>query len=350
MRTIWKVVATVVAVAAIVTGVGLGWRAHRARTKLAEAARLTLQRAEQDDAQAQVALAHMYHYGIGVPRSDAEAADWERRAADNGDATAQTRLGYLYLLGRGLPQNYALALLWIRKAADQGYAGAEDDAGYMYYHGLGVPQDYMEAMRWYRKAAEQGDGAAQFGLAIFYERGEGTPQDYTEAARWYRRAADEGYVPAQDRLGDLYFYGQGVPQNRAEAYRWFAKAAAQGDDYANRSLSISMSPLARFNIVAGLLGGSWLSLSFFRRQHSGPVNLLRDSGEATIALIGLLWIAVAGLSWYGYYHHKIRRLNLYPNAFTWVRFAVETIAIVLLIYAWSEIKKKRDRAAQQWLR
>jgi hypothetical protein len=109
-----------------------------------------------------------------------------------------------------------------------------------------------------------------------------------------------------------------------------------------------MSPLGRFSIVAELVGGLLVSLSFFRRQHSGPANLLRDSREIAIALLGLLWIAVAGLSWYGYYHHKIRQLNLYPNTFTWVRFAVETTAIALLIYAWFLIKKKRDRAVQQW--
>jgi Sel1 repeat len=346
MRTIWKAGLVPVVCTTVVAGIALAWHANRANRKLAEAAAQTRQRAEKGDAQAQVDLAHLYYYGEGVPRNYADAAEWERKAANQGNTAAQAHLGYLYLKGQGVPQDYAQALLWIRKAADRSYVGAEDDVGYMYYHGEGVPQDYVEAMRRYRKAAAQGDGPAEFGLGIFYERGYGAPQDYAEAARWYRKAADQGIVHAQDNLGNLYFYGRGVPQDRFEAYRWFSKAAGRGDDYANRVLSKSMSPLGRFDIVAGLVGGLWLSLSFFRRQYSGPANLLGDSRQVAVALVGLLLIAYAGLSWYGYSHHKIRQLNLYPNTFTWARFGLLQFILALLLYVLFEIRKKRRRAAQ----
>jgi uncharacterized membrane protein YidH (DUF202 family) len=346
MRYVWKTVAIPAASVALIAAVGFGWHIYRAKRKLAEAAQQTRQRAEHGDAQAQVDLAHMYYYGGGVPESYAVAAEWERKAASQGNAAAQAHLGYLYLQGQGVPQDYALALLWIRKAADQGYAGAEDDVGYMYYHGEGVPQDYVEAMRWYRKAAAQGDAKAQFGLGTFYELGNGAPKDYAEAAQWYRKAADQGYAHAQDRLGDLYYYGNGMPQDRAEADRWLHKAALQGDDYANRALSVSMSPLSRFNIVAELVGGLWLS--FYWGKDSKPADVWRDSRKRLIVLIGFLWIAYAGLSWYGYSHYKIRRLNLYPNTFTWVRFALLQIILAAALITWFAIRKKRKLAAQDW--
>jgi Sel1 repeat len=339
MRSIWKVVAILVACVAVIAGIGFGWRAHRAKMKLAEAARVCRLRAEQGDAQAEYDLGKLYYYGKGVPQSYAEAAEWERKGADHGNAAAQAHLGYLYLNGQGVPQDYALALLWIRKAADQGYVGAEDDVGYMYYHGEGVTQDYVEAMRWYREAAAQGNRPAQFALGIFYELGVGTPQDYAEAARWYRKAADQGEAHAEDNLGNLYFYGKGVPQDRAEAYRWFHKAADQGDDYGNRSLSQGQTSLGKFNRVAELLVGLWLSLNFLSFNYLVPNKSLRYPKQRIITVAGVLWIAYAGLSWYGYSHHKIRYLTIYPNAFTLLRLLLLVIAIGFLIYVvrlWSK--------------
>jgi Sel1 repeat len=342
MRSIWKGIAILVACVAVIAGIGFGWRAYRAKMKLVETARLCRQRAEQGDAEAQSELGRMYYYGNGVPKNYTEAAEWERKAANRGNAKGQARLGHLYSLGRGVPQDFALAMEWDRKAADQHYGDAEYDIGSLYYHGNGVPQDYAEALRWYREAADQGNDLGQNGLGVLYELGKGVPQDYTEAARWYRKAAVQGAAYAEDNLGTLYYYGHGVPQDHAEAYRWYKKAADQGDDYANRALSKRQTTLGKFNRAAELLLGLWLSLNFLSFNYLVPHKSLRDFRQRVITVTGVLWIAVAGLSWYGYTHHKIRPLNLYPNTFTLVRLALWVIASGFLIYAWFWLKESSD--------
>jgi len=318
--------------AAAIAGIGFGWRAYRVVTRLAETARRTRRHAEQGDAQAQVDLAHMYYYGIGVPKSYAEAAEWERKAANQGNAKGQYHLGYLYYYGRGVPLDRATALEWERKAADQGLADAQASIGSRYQSGDGVPKDYAEALRWYGKAADQGEAAAEDGLGTQYEQGEGVPKDFAEAARWYRKAADQGYAYAEYNLGKLYYYGSGVPQDRVEANRWFAKAAAQGNDEANRVLSLRLKPLNKLNLALDFLVGAWLTFNFVSFNYLVPHKSLRDVRQRVTTSTGLLWLFYGGLSWYGFAHHKIRSLSLYPNTFTWLRQGLGAAAIAALVY------------------
>jgi hypothetical protein len=349
MRSIRKLVASIVLCAAVIAGIGFSWRAYRAKAKLAEAARLTRQRAEQGDAQAEADLSRMYYYGRGVPQSYAEAADWSRKAADQGNAKAQYELGYIYAHGLGVTRNYEVALQWYRKAADRGSAKAQCNIGAFYYYGNGVPQDYDEAVRWYRKAAEQGQADGQEGLGFIYEHGKGAPQDLAEAARWYRKAADQGNAAAEYNLGRLYYYGHGVPQDRDEAYRWFSKAAAQGDEDADRTLSVPLTPLRKFNLVTQLLLGAWLTLNFVSFNYLVPHKSLRDFRQRVITATGVLWLIYGGLSWYGYVHHKIRGIKLYPNGFTVVRVELQAVAIAALVYTcWLRIREseKEERARE----
>jgi uncharacterized protein len=229
-------------------------------------------KADQGDAEAQVALGRMYAAGQGVPQDDAEALKWFRKAADQGDATAQALLGAMYYKGYGVvvPQDYSEALKWSRTAADQGNAAAQTLLGFLYSNGYGVPQDYSEALKWSRMAADQGDADAQCHLGYLYGTGHGTPQDNTEALKWFRKAADQGDAQAEtalgimsaagkvsqeyaetlklhrkaeqgDRdaqglLGFMYQNGKGVPQDYIEAVKWYRKAADQGDARAQITL------------------------------------------------------------------------------------------------------------------
>lgn len=68
--------------------------------------------------------------------------------AEQGDADGQWRLGLLYHHGQGVPHDDEEAVRWYRLAADQGHAGGQVSLGFMYDAGLGVPQDYGEAVRW----------------------------------------------------------------------------------------------------------------------------------------------------------------------------------------------------------
>ncbi len=82
--------------------------------------------ARRGDVDAQVAIAGLYRSGLGLPQSDADAAEWYRRAAENGHAVAQINLGELYSLGRGVQRDLALAFFWWSLAAERGQAWAQE--------------------------------------------------------------------------------------------------------------------------------------------------------------------------------------------------------------------------------
>jgi TPR repeat protein len=54
-----------------------------------------------------VALGELFEAGQGVPRDEAQAANWYRRAAEQGYANAQYNLAALYAVGKGVPLNNA---------------------------------------------------------------------------------------------------------------------------------------------------------------------------------------------------------------------------------------------------
>ena len=67
---------------------------------------------------------------------DAAKATIER--AQQGDAAAQFRLGEMYDLGQGVRQDYAEAVRWYRRAAEQGNARAQFALAEMIKNGDGV--------------------------------------------------------------------------------------------------------------------------------------------------------------------------------------------------------------------
>ncbi len=165
-----------------------------------------------------------------LQRGDYAAAfSLARPLADRGIAVAQLVLGVMYGGGHGVPKNDAEAANWLHKAADQGRPEAQTILGVMYVKGQGVPQNDAKAAKWFRKAADQDHAAAQSNLGLMHARGQGVAQNGAEAAKWFRKAADNGLVEAQTILGLMYVKGQGVAQNYILAHMWFNLPAAQGD-------------------------------------------------------------------------------------------------------------------------
>ena len=75
--------------------------------------------AQKGHPDAQVALAQMYRFGIGVPQDDAEAFAWFLRAGKGGHAEAQTVLGFLHAYGVGTEEDTFQAYFWFSLAATQ---------------------------------------------------------------------------------------------------------------------------------------------------------------------------------------------------------------------------------------
>ena len=217
------------------------------------------------NAWAQLSLGHMYAFGKGVLKDDAEAGRWYRLAADQGLALAQLSLGQMYADGEGVLKDDAEAVRWFRLAAEQGDADAQFNLGVMHAAGEGVLKDEAEAVRWFRLAAEQvhqsvaipdeglsdaelenlfaemersgprqGHAGAQFNLGVMHAAGEGVLKDEAEAVRWYRLAAEQGVASAQLNLGVMHAGGRGVLKDSVLAHMWSNIAGANGNASARK--------------------------------------------------------------------------------------------------------------------
>jgi uncharacterized protein len=195
---------------------------------LGKAAELYQKAADQGNAMAQFNLGWLYQNGLGVTKDLGKAAELYQKAADQGNAQAQTELAWFYEGGRGVPKDMGKAAELYQKAADRGFAPAQTNLGMVYRNGEGVPKDLGKAAELYQKAADQGYARAQLGLGGFYESGQGVPKDLGKAAELYQKAADQGLAPAQTNLGMLYQNGQGVPKDLGKAAELYQKAADQG--------------------------------------------------------------------------------------------------------------------------
>jgi hypothetical protein len=276
----------------------------------------------------------MYLRARGVPQDYGDALQWYRRSAEQGSASGEVGLGGAYYYGYGVTPDYAESMRWYRRAADQGNAAGEAGLGYLYKRGDGVPQDDAEALRWYRKAADQGQKLAERELGGMYYYGQGVSPDLNEAVQWYRKAANQGEARAEYDLGFMYFYGKGVPRDRAEANRWFGKAADGGDENALRWVTLAYSTRTKGMLLFELAAGIFLlSLGWsVRLNHFAAPGSTSDRNKKATTLAGVLVIFYAGLKWYGYTHHLLRRLGRPMNAFTYFQWIVAVLTLAALVY------------------
>jgi TPR repeat protein/uncharacterized membrane protein len=347
MRRFRKIVIPVFYLIVIVGLAALFWvgKKRADERKLAEDAQACRVRAEQGDVKSEVELAHLYSHGIGLSLDYAEALRWLRKAADQGNARAEGGIGYMYHQGYGVQQNDAVAFSWFQKSADHGYAFSADELGYMYSHGFGITQDSVEAVKWYRMAADQGNAHAQRELGYMYYHGQGVRQDSTEAVRWYRKAADQGYAIAESSLGYTLFYGYGVTRDYAEAKRLFRKAADQGDAYALRTVSSPFTTVKRVALIIQFIGGFFIAISFWT-PGSGfmlPGTICWNVRQSLVTVIGVCCIFSAGLSWYGYTHHKILCLIYGVNAFMVTKWLLNATLLALIMYVIRTSKKSEQQ-------
>ena len=72
-----------------------------------------------DHAEAQLFMAVLYRYGLGVERDQARAAYWYEQAASNGDVDAQSEIGFFYETGLGVKQDIWEAQSWYQMVLDR---------------------------------------------------------------------------------------------------------------------------------------------------------------------------------------------------------------------------------------
>ena len=112
-----------------------------------------IEKASNDDIQAQADLANRYHVGEGVTRDISKAAVWYKKLADSGVAEAQLTLGIIYIKGDGIKQDNKQALHWLNQAAEQLSETAQYLIGVAHAEGHGTKIDKVKAYMWYEISA-----------------------------------------------------------------------------------------------------------------------------------------------------------------------------------------------------
>ena len=93
--------------------------------RYAAAARYWRPLAQAGGAQAQIFMATLYRYGLGVKTDPAKAAAWYEKAALQGEVDAQGEIGFFYELGLGVPQDAAAAERWYDMVRERGLCLAD---------------------------------------------------------------------------------------------------------------------------------------------------------------------------------------------------------------------------------
>lgn len=115
---------------------------------------------DEEQRNAQYAIAVLYWLGKGVDQDYEQAAKWLKRAISSGHIKAQLKLGFLYLQGKGVEKDEVEARKNFLVAAEHGFVDAQFNLGVMYLTGIGGEKSIQQAKYWLKEAALQGDGQA----------------------------------------------------------------------------------------------------------------------------------------------------------------------------------------------
>lgn len=185
-------------------------------------------------------LGGMFSGSKGVPRNDAEAANWYRKAAEAGHAVSMAEYAMMLAEGRGTTRNEAEALRWYRAGADTASNYPMWRYGLMLIEGKLTAKDPAQAAQYFQRAAEAGFAPAMYDLAVMNHNGIGMPRNYQTAARWYQKAVDVNNTGAMVNLGLLYDEGKGVEQSDTKAVELYRRAANMGHPSGMQNLGVML--------------------------------------------------------------------------------------------------------------
>lgn len=144
-----------------------------------------------------------------------------RRAADAGHGGSRAMLGMLYENGLGVPKSDEQAAKWYRLAVEQDQTVALFNLAIMYDEGRGVPQDAVRARALSHRAAELGYPPAQVSMAERYLDGRGVMPNKEVAYMWFSLAESRERVDielrTEARKGREEAASSMTPQELAEA-------------------------------------------------------------------------------------------------------------------------------------
>lgn len=194
-------------------------------------------------AEAQLALARCYTFGMGRPKSSHLAFQWTEAAAEGGLLEAALALGQMLFRGQVCRMDREGAVRLFRRTALRGSIEGCYELGLCYRDGHGVPANDYESIRWIRKAASAKHPAAEFDMHLFYFDGtESILKDKLQSLFWLERSAGHGYTEAQITLADYFadprLGDNMVTMNHYAAHKWYQRAAKEGNSYAQYQLAV----------------------------------------------------------------------------------------------------------------
>jgi TPR repeat protein len=149
-----------------------------------------LLRAEQDDAEAQLAMGGLLYWGArGLQRDQARAFRLFERAAAQGLRGAQTAAGNLLLKGEGVEMNRTRARGYYEAAAAQDDTEALNGLGFLYFFGdeqAGVSKNVSKALELFLRNLRDGDSHFNAAHILLHDS---DLRDVAEATRLLRAGA-----------------------------------------------------------------------------------------------------------------------------------------------------------------
>lgn len=280
--------------------------------------------AEQQDANALVALAQLYQQGKLVTQDRVQAKAYYQQAAEHGNALAFWQLAKL--------SDGKARLNYLEQAADGDYVAALNElAGVYGVPGkLGVYPSKVLSSRYLKRAAELADTEAQIKLAERYLAGEGVPASLKKATIWLEKAAvahpkhadiqlklarvidqddyrhndtanqlafryyqqahqlDKGNGFAALRLASFYKSGRGVAQDHGKALALYEKALAASTDFVLRDI-------AKLEIARYYRAGGDSFAQDLPRAHQLLQELASEEDEEALIMLAEDYLAGNGL-------------------------------------------------------
>ncbi len=198
----------------------------------------TLQRAHNQDPQAQLETGQAYRYGTPVLRDDETAFTWFQKAWETSEknlSQAAFELSDQYAKGEGTEKDENKAAEFLAYAAELQNPSAQYQQGTIAY--ADNPPRWEDAFAWFSNAATQGHAQAQYMTGFMLLQGQGTQKSVPLALRFFEQAAEQNDASAQYVLGQIYTKGLGVKKDEQTGKQWLEKAAENGNEAAQELLN-----------------------------------------------------------------------------------------------------------------
>ncbi len=145
-------------------------------------------------------LGTLYSAGIGVPKNDAQAAEWLALSCAGDAKLGCSAYAKLVDAGRGVPADPARAVALLTGACDGGHSSACADLAADYFTGHAVPNDGAKGMALLERGCKLGDAGTCFVAGMRRRMGTGVPADPAAAAALLTAACNGGITQACSML------------------------------------------------------------------------------------------------------------------------------------------------------